>query len=713
MIYDRVDKEITTMSRVNGLSEANITALALHEPSGTIIVGYANANIDLIQEDQIINVPDIVQSNLFGKKTINDVHVYDDVALISCGFGIVKLDINKQEIKETYFIADNAGQVEVNAITTTPTRIYAATVAGVYAADKTNPNLIDFNSWSQQSLNKSGNFNTITSIGENVFTNVSLEAFHSDTVYKFDGNNWDRFGDFTWTTNRLRSIGDIIYACHFAAITTYEQDGTSIRNTGVDIIPGFRPSDVVVDEFNHRWIADKNNALVHNWFGINVEYIKPNTPENGSAFAVDAHDGKILIAGGSIDGSWGNTFSSSGIHYFDGVNWQHFAGSEVNGALDFINVSIDRASDKLYASSWKDGAFELQGNQVVEHYTDSNSSLQVRTNDNLGYIRVAGSDVDSKGRRWFVNSEVAEPLSVRRPDGSWESYSLSPAATSDNLLRGLLIDENDNKWIFKRRDGLIVFNENNTIVDKTDDRVLELGTSAGNGNLPSDEVFCLAEDLDGEIWAGTGEGVAVFYNPELLFDQSGDFIDAQPILIQIDGVVNKLLAEERVTAIAVDGANRKWFGTANGGVFYFSQDGTQQIHHFTKENSPLLSNTILDISIDAITGFVYIATEVGLLAYLGEAIEPREDLTGVYAFPNPVRPEYKGPIGITGLVRDGSVKITDVNGNLVFETTSSGGRAIWDGQTLDGDEVASGVYLVFITNFDGSETLVSKIAVVR
>jgi ligand-binding sensor domain-containing protein len=213
-------------------------------------------------------------------------------------------------------------------------------------------------------------------------------------------------------------------------------------------------------------------------------------------------------------------------------------------------------------------------------------------------------------------------------------------------------------------------------------------------------------DNDGELWLGTDEGAAVIYSPENVF--SGGNYDAQQILVEVGGYYQYLLETESVNAIAVDGANRKWFGTEKAGVFLMSEDGTEEIHHFTEENSPLLSNTITSIAIDK-DGMVYFGTAQGVVSYRSEAIDPPSTNDDVYAFPNPVPPDYSGLIAVKGLVGNAWVKITDISGNLVYETRAEGGQAVWNGRTINGDNVHSGVYMVFITNDDGSETEVSKI----
>ncbi len=221
-------------------------------------------------------------------------------------------------------------------------------------------------------------------------------------------------------------------------------------------------------------------------------------------------------------------------------------------------------------------------------------------------------------------------------------------------------------------------------------------------------VYSLAVDKKGEVWVGTDKGVAVFYSPGLVF--SNDNFDSQQIYIEQEGISQYLLESEIVTAIAIDGANNKWFGTRNAGVFQMSEDGTKQIHHFTTDNSPLFSNNIFSIAIDAKSGEVFFGTENGIISYRGEATEgPDYQQDTVIVFPNPVRPDYNGPIAVNGLYQNASIRIADAYGNVVYEGKALGGQAIWNGKDYNGQRVATGVYFVFSSSEKGDYTKVAKI----
>jgi ligand-binding sensor domain-containing protein len=283
---------------------------------------------------------------------------------------------------------------------------------------------------------------------------------------------------------------------------------------------------------------------------------------------------------------------------------------------------------------------------------------------------------------------------------------------NNNLLSDILAADNGLKWVLRpRSNGMLVFNDNGTITDPSDDQYKVLNTFEGQGELPSLDVFSVAQDKDNEIWIGTGKGVAVFYNPDAVF--SGDNFDCQQILIEQDGNVQILLETEAVSAIVVDGANRKWLGTQSSGAYLVSDDGTEQVLHFTMENSPLPSNNVLSIAIDGITGEVYFGTDQGIMSYRSDANEGALDSDCASVFPNPVRETYSGPVAITGLVRDSDVRITDVAGNLVYRARSLGGQAIWPATNMNGERVSTGVYLIFASDDTGEFKCNTKVLVVR
>lgn len=268
----------------------------------------------------------------------------------------------------------------------------------------------------------------------------------------------------------------------------------------------------------------------------------------------------------------------------------------------------------------------------------------------------------------------------------------------------MIIDKNGTKWFGANTNGLISFNESNNKFKK-----ISIGST--EGNLPINDVRVIALDTRNQLWIGTTKGLRVLSNVSSFLTE--DQMTTNPIIILEDNLAQELFYEQFITDIVVDGANNKWVGTADSGVFQVSSNGQETKYHFTKDNSPLPSNTINDIAINSDTGEVFIATDKGMVSFKGTSTVANENLESVYVYPNPVRPEFQGNVKITGLLDKANVKITDIQGNLVHETTSEGGTIEWDTTAFGKHKVASGVYMIFVAAQDGIETKVKKVMIIR
>ena len=304
-----------------------------------------------------------------------------------------------------------------------------------------------------------------------------------------------------------------------------------------------------------------------------------------------------------------------------------------------------------------------------------------------------------------------EPLSVLSNEGTWHSF---PAPTSNTSFEEMAIDDNGYKWIIAAGNsgGVVVYDEGESIQDPTDDRSAFFNLN--NSEISTNLVYSVAVDLDGDVWVGTAEGPVVFECGGGIFDNP-ECRGARRTVLQ-DSIPALLLETEEIRTIAVDGANRKWFGTRRG-IFVQSPDGEIQVGRYTVDNSPLFDNVINKMTYDPQSGKMHIATDKGMQAIRTATTggDRRHDPNNVYAFPNPVRPEYTGEIAIRGLATDANVKITDLNGRLVYETTALGGQAIWDGRDYSGNRATTGVYLVFSSaavGFDSQDSYVTKILIV-
>ncbi len=343
-------------------------------------------------------------------------------------------------------------------------------------------------------------------------------------------------------------------------------------------------------------------------------------------------------------------------------------------------------------------------------YNEDNTDNALQNVVNLtphSYVRIGGMAFDKENNLWITNALVDNPIVVKKATGEWINYNFQNKISNIDI-GNIIITQNDDKWVvLPRGQGLFVFNTNNTIDNVNDDTYKKVSLLDADGKIITNDIYSIAEDLDGEIWVGTNQGVVVFYNPQNVFTNNNFY--AQQPFIEVNNSVHHLLSTEIVSAIAVDGANRKWFGTQNGGVFLVSDDGEKQILNFNIDNSPLPSNSITSIAINHNTGEVFFGTGLGIVSYKSTAIIGSQNFDKVYVYPNPIKPDYHGLITIKGLVADVNVKITDITGNLVYETKANGGEAVWDGNNFSGNRVHTGVYIIFCTNDDGSKSFITKL----
>ena len=696
---NKSDNKIQRLSKVQGLSDVGISSLNGNETCA--IVGYANGNIDLIEGRSIHNIPHLKNENILGDKRINAVSFRQEFAYLSCAFGIIEIDLNDKQINNT-FLLNAAGNLSVNNLVFYNDSLFAATDSGLYKASAID-NLSDYHSWSAH-----GRSFLVKDLASD---QLALYYTTKDSLYVYDVNksicaiNSRSFLEPTASGLFLLSPNKG-YLVNEKGITE-EYNNDLIRFV----------SDIYTSG-DTTWFADNANGLIKKVF-YNWQSFYPAGPLTEDVYSIDVNNSHLWVATGGID-SWNNANVKEGVFWSDYHNWTNLSDNYLE-TKDVVDVASNPFnSNETFITTWNDGLMQLSWSYENSRFEKTAQYDHLNTNGHLatlnadtsssiyGWIRVKSIAFDDAGNLWGANSQVNNPLFVRKNNGDWHSFRFTSTNTTNTHLGDIVIDNIGQKWVIVPGGvGLVVYNDNNTIEDVQDDKDMIINSSLGTGNLPSTSVYSLAKDRDGEVWVGTNKGVAVFYNPENVF--SGNNFDAQQILVEVDEYVEYLLANETVTAITVDGANRKWLGTQNGGVFLVSPDGTEQIHHFTEQNSPLFSNTITDIAVNHQTGEVFIGTSKGLISYISDATQGYETHQNVSVYPNPVRPEFNGTIAIKGLVQDADVKITDLNGTLVHETTALGGQAVWDGKNGYGERVQTGVYLVFSSNSFGTETNVAKI----
>lgn len=714
-----LDREDNSLSKVSDLSGFGIQTIAYNSDEDLLLVAYSDANIDIISDGEVVNLSDIQRKSTTADKTIYNISFNNSEAYISCGFGIVVINLEKNEVKDTYIIGDNGETMPVYDVDFYQNRIYAATEEGILWAPEDDDNLLDYANWIEDTdVPYAGEPFTLLAVHSGVLiANYSAGESTNDQAFAYDGTSWTSYYSSLDLLLDLQSNNNYLTITGKHKVVLYDDTHNNVGEIsayqfGDEKVNYIYSYSATVSEDGTIWIADYEDALV-SYQNSAFESMCPNGPSSNDVFDLEIANSAVYVAPGGRTDDWNNSYMEPRIERLEDGNWTRFSEDEFPEITDFwdiVCVAVDPFDNNhFFAGSWGGGLLEFKNDELVNHYTNSNSPLEsaLPSQPDEPYVRIGGLDFDSEGNLWITNTAItANNLHKLSPAGDWESFTMEEVT---NLTIGqVLVTENDDKWI------LIPRGNDAYVVDETGENMKQLLVTSyfSNGSneytTRMNDVYAIAEDQDGEIWIGTSQGVAVYSYPENIWS-SETFYASQPGLDLDDGIYYPLLSTETVTAIAVDGANRKWIGTSGSGVYLVSESGEEEVLHFTEDNSSLLSDNIYAIAIDDNTGEVFFATENGLISYQGDATGGNDTYSDVYVYPNPVRETYDGVITITGLIAETDIKITDIAGNLVYTTTSTGGQATWDGKNLNGRRVKTGVYLVFCNDQYGEETHITKL----
>ncbi|RTY82583.1 T9SS type A sorting domain-containing protein [Flavobacterium sp. ZB4P23] len=701
---------IKTTNTVDGLSGQTISSVFHSTASNKTIVGYENGLLIVINEvdGSMLNVVDIINKQLPSDiKKINHFMEFEGIAYLSCDFGIVQFNLATMQFGDTYFIGNAGAEISVSQTALYNGFIYAATNNGIKRAAVSNKNLVDFNQWTTIA---SGIWSGITTVGLNLY---AVDA--SGYIHKFNLVTDSFAGSVQLSQPALdmRTSDGYLVVTTLSRIYIYNSQMALAHQINTNQLPepniSFTCATIIGDTV---FIGTKENGLTTTTLslGVTFENITPIGPSRNNIFS-------LQVAPSSLWGVYGDYTSdynpypldSYGISKFSATGWLNIPYEAVLGAQSMTRIIVNPSNEnEVYASSFFSGLLKIENDVPKILYNQTNSGLESLTFAGPNYkdIRINGTAFDKTGNLWVTNSRIKNGLKVLRPSGQWQSYAMDAILDSpnDNNFGTIAIDRNGTKWLSTNGDGVIGFNESNT-------RFKKITTGADLGNLPVSDVRTIAIDTRNQLWIGTTKGLRILSNVSSF--QSDDQMTTNPIIITDDNLAQELLYEQFITDIAVDGANNKWIGTADSGLFLVSPNGQETKYHFTISNSPLPSNVINDIEINSATGEVFIATAKGLISFKGIATAANDDLSNAYVYPNPVRPEYQGTVKIAGLLDKANIKITDIGGNLVYETTSEGGTIEWDTTAFGKYKVASGVYMIFISAQDGVETKVKKVMIIR
>jgi ligand-binding sensor domain-containing protein len=680
-------------NKLTGLSEASIATIQWESETAQLLVAYSNNNIDVIKGGLVKNIYDLVRTSNI--KTINSIYCDKGMAYIATNIGVVVVNLLKYEIKESWILGPNGSPIEVFSISKDSNFWYAATSVGIYKSPLSNTNLADAKSWTI--FYSAGILPPIKKIssaptGLIIEKNDSLLLIQpgSTTTLFYKASEQIK----TWQFNEQKiTIGTINTQTKKAFL--YH---SAIDNPNLLV---FEQADIL----NHPsacmfsngsiWIGDSTSGL----FKLDpttktFTSIVPNGPAGQITTALQATSSSIIAAS--------NT--KAGLFILENGKWLNQKQNGLDSLAGVQSIATNNFDNSVWLTTAQKGVAKWHNNKV-QIFDARNSSLKGATNFTCFTSGVAA---DTKGNTWISNAGTTIALHVYQPDGKWTGFTNPYALTDAGALE---IDDLGQIWCATTNaNGLLVYNPGSSLTTSADDKWKQYKAGSGIGNLPSNLVNCIAKDKNGFIWVGTDKGIGIIQCTENIFTPAG--CDALLPVVQQDRFAGLLFKDENVQTIAVDGADRKWVGTKNG-VWLISASGEKVIYRFSVGNSPLPGNDISKISIDPLTGEVFIATNNGLCSFRSTATEPISPQQKLLVFPNPVPPGYNGSIAIRGLTNNALVKITNLYGALVYQTRALGGQAIWDGKNTNGTKVASGVYLIICRDDSGIEKIATKITIVQ
>jgi len=719
-VLNRDTEEEELLTDINGLSDIDVSSIYYDEASQAVLVGYENGNIDKITSSSIYNIPAIKLAQVPNSKRINRFQRIGDYVYVATDFCIVKLDLDKDEVKDTFYPTN--GNEAILDISYSHDTLFALTSNMLKFGLLDNPALPDESTWQIDAR--------LPVLSSNTY--AEIERFNGDQYVLFKHDDYGLDSVFYLSPNGTSLLTDSPYSLEINSINILTDtsfavniDGaTYVYGASLNLIASYNSNNMFVWLSSSRtvwsdeglWSADKRNGLYLFPSGIGYKKFPITGPHNNAFYSMDWQNNKLAIASGRLTGKL-PSFSKNGIHLFENESWEFHNVNTVDewtgkNIWDFIDIAINPENTSQFAvASYSEEPLTVFNGDNAQIYKDSNSSLEFTEIGN-GWSLVSDVLYDNNGNLWALNGYTEKPLNVLDENGIWRNFDCG-ASARNIYTKKMILDFNDHLWFASEKEGLFGYNPSGTLSDISDDSYIHLTTGVNSGNLPSDHVTAIAADFDGEIWIGTDAGFAILYNATNTFDALPGEYDAQRVKVTFEGNVEYVLGNTHITDIEVDGGNRKWVSTVNAGILLLSSDGSEIIEQHTTENSPLISNNIFDLKLDHTTGELYIITDKGLVSYRTNSSYEDPTYETCVVFPNPVRPDYAGPVTIQGIRYNSDVKITDAAGNLVFKTSSNGGTATWNCQSINGEPVSTGVYFIWTATNNGKDKKVGKVLVVK
>lgn len=699
--YGKSDGRVRHLTTIEGLSDMGVGSIAYNDEVRRLVIGYSNGNIDLMDDDgRVYNMSGLKDKSMSMSKNINHISFDGSKAYLSCDFGLTTIDIKRREFVDTYILRAGGRQIKINCSAVFGGYLYAFSDDGLMRGRLDNPFLTDMKNWEYVSVDSSRlAANTGCVFNGKLYVSEHYGNQENSRVSVFDGTQWTIVWDSVPMVRSLTSRGGRLVVCTAGEFTVYDTNLTQLAQ-----YPTTNATMAIADG-DKVWYS-------HTVYGMglyeNGEYqaIYPAGPPRNYFYNVCYNAGNLLVAPGGVSRPSSNMWRTADVYSYDGTNWTNIDCNkhpEILECADIVSFATCGDPNRYVAVSWRYGIWEYDNGESRHIITQEINPIH---ND-----MVSSCAFDSRGNLWVAHCFSQNPVLVRTAGGDWHSYRYGNNM-ADQRTGKLICTRNDDLWLVQPYGGkILVWNANGTPESSADDNYECFTPSDERGQELNSRINDIAQDRNGAVWIASDEGVYVYDHPEYIL-QGKSYYGRRPQMIE-EGYYQSLLITEVVTSIAIDGGNRKWFGTESGGIFVISPDGTEQYAVYNKDNSPLFSNNVLSLAIDDDRGIIYIVTDRGLQSAVISSTKPDAGMSSVFAAPNPVPADYFSDVTIRGLADETVVRITDLRGNLVHETMSNGGGALWNLCNRDGRRVETGIYLIQCTTTDGVTRNVGKIHVVK
>lgn len=715
--YDTEDGEVRTYDHLEVLSDVGISHIAYSKEAGKLLIVYSNCNVDLLDGDDNVQNLSALKDKRILNKEITDVYVNGSTAYIATGFGFVEIDMKEGVFRNTYKLSHTITQIAAS-----DEAVFTVSPDGMRYCLKSNNMHMEENwkmrlSW--------GSFQDFC-----IFQN-KLVVITTNSIYVLDpiknvNTNYCK-GKYTF----IKNLGNQVIWGNGTQIGF-----TSDVNSEATVIPIENKWTDISYVGGTYWMSEQEKGLRgYKFDGSTFEptgaVIQPSSPIRDLGYRVSWVGDRLLVAGG-INTVEGFTNPATAMYYEmqspTAGEWTIFTEMEIPADMSRFRLvnTTDLVQDPTddshhFASLYRGGLCEYRDGKFVKHYGHKNSplhSLMPTLPQYYNYVTCSALSYDADGNLWMASTMRDTVFHYLKPDGKWVNMYYKEL-DGVSLIDQILHHSSGIKLISSRRiemKGVFCIDTKGTEPTTDDNTILHQNIVNQDGTPYSPEQFyCLCEDMDGKVWVGTSAGLFVIEDVSQIFSPNFQFTQIKINRNDGSGLADYLLNDVSIACITTDAANRKWIGTQTNGAYLISADGQEMLHHFTTEDSPLLSNNVQSIAVHPETGEVVFGTDKGLCSFISDATSPEEELSksNVTVFPNPITPDYNGPIAIRGLVADTEVKIISTGGQLIWNGTSVGGTCIWNGLANNGKHVSSGMYHVVANTSDGGKAIVTRIVIVR